>query len=269
MYGNIALQGCDASLLLDSTPSGETVEKISPANGNGTLKGLDVIDEIKEQLERECPKTVSCADILAFAAREAVFLSGLPYYPVQGGRRDSRTSRATDVFKNLPFPTMPVEDMIKLYDKKDLSTEELVVLAGAHSIGSVHCKMFDHRLFLNFTNTNVPPIEPTYAAHLKAQCPQPNLGNVEERDKAMVKFDPDSPLTLDNMFYVNLLRGRGLLQSDQVLTSDPRTSRLVRTMALNPGVWAWKFVHAMIKLGKLNVLTGKEGEIRQHCRVPN
>lgn len=262
------MQGCDASILLDSTPPGEPVEKISPANDK-TIKGLDIIDQIKAQLEQECPQTVSCADILAYATREAVFLSGLHYYRIQGGHRDGLTSRASDVLENLPFPTMYVDTMIELYARKGFTIEDVVVLVGAHSIGNVHCKMFDDRLYLNLTDTKVPPVEPWFAAYLKTKCPPPSLGITEERDDAIVKLDPATPFTPDSFFYINLLRGRGLLQSDQVLVSDPQTRQIVREMAFYPGAWIRKFVQATIKMGTLDVLTGDEGEIRRNCWVFN
>jgi len=60
-------QGCDGSLLLDGG------EKNAFPNRNST-RGFEVIDDIKANLERACPATVSCTDILTLAAREAVYL---------------------------------------------------------------------------------------------------------------------------------------------------------------------------------------------------
>lgn len=66
------LQGCDGSVLLDSS-EGMVSEKHAGPNIN-SLRGFEVIDRIKYNLEEACPCTVSCADILTLAARDSVAL---------------------------------------------------------------------------------------------------------------------------------------------------------------------------------------------------
>ncbi|XP_020594902.1 peroxidase 52-like, partial [Phalaenopsis equestris] len=64
------VNGCDASVLLDDN-STFTGEKNAFPNQN-SLRGFEIIDSIKSLVEASCKATVSCADILALAAREGV-----------------------------------------------------------------------------------------------------------------------------------------------------------------------------------------------------
>lgn len=73
------MQGCDASLMLQ----GNNTEQSDP--GNRSVGGFSVIETAKRVLEMFCPGTVSCADIIALAARDAVEIVSSPfhflYYP--------------------------------------------------------------------------------------------------------------------------------------------------------------------------------------------
>ena len=85
MVGRSA-QGCDASVLL----AGRNTERASAINKR--LHGFEVVDTIKAALEKACPRTVSCADILAYASRDTVVVTGGASWKVHGGRRDGLVS---------------------------------------------------------------------------------------------------------------------------------------------------------------------------------
>jgi hypothetical protein len=63
------VQGCDASILLKDSPS-ITSERNALQNKD-SVRGYEVIDSAKAEVEKTCPGVVSCADILALAARDA------------------------------------------------------------------------------------------------------------------------------------------------------------------------------------------------------
>ncbi|XP_028766616.1 peroxidase 64-like isoform X3 [Neltuma alba] len=120
------IRGCDASVLLESKGK-KKAEKDGPANIS--LHAFYVIDNAKKALEAACPGVVSCADIVALAARDAVFLSGGPMWEVPQGRRDGRISRA-DETRQLPAPVFNISQLEQSFSQRGLSLEDLVALSG-------------------------------------------------------------------------------------------------------------------------------------------
>ncbi|KAE8690724.1 Peroxidase N1 [Hibiscus syriacus] len=81
------VEGCDGSILIENGPNAER-----HAFGHQGVGGFEVIEQAKAQLETTCPGVVSCADIVALAARDAIVLANGPSYDVPTGRRDGRVS---------------------------------------------------------------------------------------------------------------------------------------------------------------------------------
>lgn len=125
---------------------------------NLRLRGFEVIEDAKTQLEAICPGVVSCADILTLAARDAVDLvnyvlslssmkflslvgrksinfvwndvqSGGPSWSVPTGRRDGRISSSSEA-TNLPSPADSIAVQRQKFAAKGLDDHDLVTLVG-------------------------------------------------------------------------------------------------------------------------------------------
>ncbi|CAA7057195.1 unnamed protein product [Microthlaspi erraticum] len=118
------VQGCDGSVLI----KGKSAEQA--ALPKLSLKGMEVIDDAKARLETECPGVVSCADILALAARDSVDLSSGPSWRVPTGRKDGRISLASEA-SNLPSPLDSVAVQKQKFQAKGLDIHDLVTLLGS------------------------------------------------------------------------------------------------------------------------------------------
>ncbi|BAT98837.1 hypothetical protein LR48_Vigan2490s000100 [Vigna angularis] len=257
------VRGCDASVLLAST-HGNPAERDHFAN-NPSLRGFEVIEDAKAQLEAACPQTVSCADILALAARDSALKVGGINYDVPTGRRDGLVSVADEAAENLPAPTLSADELVSRFSRKGLSADEMVTLSGAHSIGVSHCSSFSKRLYsFNETLPQDPSMDSSYAETLKTKCPAP-----PSISDPTVSFDPSTPIRLDTKYYDGLIDHRGLLTSDQTLFTSQSTREMVLSNANDPANWSQKFAKAMVQMGSIDVLTGSNGEIRKHCTFVN
>uniref|UniRef100_A0A162A397 Peroxidase n=1 Tax=Daucus carota subsp. sativus TaxID=79200 RepID=A0A162A397_DAUCS len=256
------VEGCDGSVLIE----GSSAERNALANRGA--RGFEVIEYAKSQIEASCPRVVSCADILALAARDSVDLSNGPSWNVPLGRRDGRISLASHV--NLPSPLDSVAVQRQKFADKGLDDQDLVTLvagvsAGAHTIGQTHCRFSSYRLY-NFTKTGNadPTISPSFLQRFQNICPVNGDGS------RPVDLDIDSQLKFDVSFFKNVRDGNAVLESDQRLWGDSVTQKIVNNYAGNfRGLLGVRFAHefkkAMIKMSGIEVKTGTEGEIRQIC----
>ncbi|KAJ4843339.1 hypothetical protein Tsubulata_026714 [Turnera subulata] len=290
------IKGCDASVLLNSTDpnNNRSVEKQAPPNL--TLKGFDVVDSIKEDLEEACPGVVSCADVLALATRDGILLTGGPFYPVFTGRKDSDESHFQEALSDIPSPNHNISQILSLFRRRGFDERDTVSLLGAHNVGRISCDFIRNR-FGNFSGTGHPDstMASDFMDELRLQCqdghgitqvgaptltpaptPTPTMATlIKGNSKPMMMFSEQLSVAIssgsdfDGHYYQNLLRSRGLLFADQQLMANHITASLVRTYASDDGrTFRKDFSRAMLKMSNHGVLTGNNGEVRIKCALP-
>ncbi|GJN05373.1 hypothetical protein PR202_ga22994 [Eleusine coracana subsp. coracana] len=255
------VRGCDASVLL--TSGNGTAERDAAPN-NPSLHGFEVIDAAKAAVEQSCARTVSCADILAFAARDSINLTGNVSYQVPSGRRDGNVSLASDATANLPAPTLTAAQLVANFANKSLTAEEMVILSGAHTVGRSFCSSFLNRVWNGSTPIVDSGLSAGYATLLRALCPSTSANS-----STTTAVDPSTPAVLDNNYYKLLPLNMGLFFSDNQLRVNSTLNASVNSFAGNETLWKEKFVAAMIKMGNIEVLTGSQGNIRLNCSILN
>ncbi|CAL5439800.1 unnamed protein product [Camellia sinensis] len=281
VFHDCFIEGCDASVLLDAV-DGIDSEKESPPNE--TLKGFDLIDMIKSQLEEACPGVVSCADILVLGARESVVLAGGPFYPLQTGRRDSTLSFSEVATYELPNPQNDLPQIVASFASRGFNERETVSLLGAHSIGTIHCRFILNRLY-NFGGTDEPDptLDPQFLDLLRSKCndshtslsPSPLLSPSSDDGSASRSSSSQEPgVEMDyqgrgsgfgSLYYRGLLESKGILYVDQQLTAEEKTEAWVRAYASDDSLFGRDFARAMMKLSNLGLLTGPMGQVRISC----
>ncbi|TVU08669.1 hypothetical protein EJB05_42080, partial [Eragrostis curvula] len=255
-FHDCAVRGCDASIMIIN-PDGDD-EWRSPDDQTLKLEGFHTVMSAKAAVDSDprCRNRVSCADIMALAARDSVALSGGPDYRVELGRYDGRVSTRGSVV--LPHSTFNLDQLTRFFSSLGLSQTDMIALSGAHTIGAASCSFFQYRV----AGAGDPAMDPALASQLRGSCPGPGAPGFAFLDAA-------TPLRFDNAYYRNLRRGWGLLGSDQVLYADARSRAAVDRYAADERAFFDDFAAAMTRLGRIGVRTADDGEIRCDCRFPN
>jgi peroxidase len=259
-------QACDASILLEAAAAPGGASEMQ-AGSNGGVRRLEWIEGVKAAVEAECPGAVSCADVVAMSARDAVALSGGPDVRLPLGRLDatpatmtaamtaaSEMTAAAAAEAALPAANVSVTAALRLFP--DMDAAEAVALLGAHTLGVAHCNSFADRLF--------PARDPTMnfllANALRARCSLPvsAAASFAALDSTNLRFD--------SAYFRDLLNGRGLLRIDSALALHPRTQPHVRRFAADPPAFFAAFSSAFVKLTSK---VASHGEVRINCRRPN
>ncbi|KAK6931237.1 hem peroxidase [Dillenia turbinata] len=250
------VQGCDASILLEDSSSITSEQNAGP--NKNSVRGYSVIQDAKTQVEKVCPEVVSCADIVAVAARDASVAAAGPSWTVKLGRRDSTTASFNQAENDIPRFRDGLDVLISRFASKGLNAREMVALSGAHTIGQAQCFTFRERLYSNESD-----IDAGFASMRKGSCPK--SGN----DSVLAPLDLVTPTLFDNNYFKNLIQKKGLLESDQVLFSGGSTESIVKEYSESSSTFKDDFASAMIKMGDISPLTGSQGQIRKFCSVVN
>ncbi|KAK9117955.1 hypothetical protein Scep_016048 [Stephania cephalantha] len=250
------VQGCDASLLLADSPKIQSEQ--NAFQNFRSLRGFEVIDTVKSEVEKACPGVVSCADILAVVARDATVAVGGPTWNVKLGRRDSTTASQKLAEQNLPTFKDDLNVMLANFKRKGLNARDMVALSGSHTIGQAHCATFRYRLY-----TNVTKAENNFKRDRMKVCP------ISSGEGNTAPLDYVTPNEFDTNYFKVLMENKGILHTDQVLYNGGSTDAFVVEYSKNKQTFFNDFGAAMVKMGDIAPLTGSNGQIRRICRVPN
>ncbi|KAM7265327.1 hypothetical protein ACFE04_003010 [Oxalis oulophora] len=259
LFHDCLVKSCDASLLLETAGDIESEQASGRSFG---MRNFKYVKTIKDALEKECPQTVSCADIVALSARDGIVMLGGPRIEMRSGRKDSRGSYLAEVDSLIPNHNDSTSLVLDRFQSIGIDVEGTVALLGAHSVGRVHCTNLVNRLY----PTVDPTLDPDYAEYLKGRCPTPDP---DPKSVEYARNDRETPMIIDNFYYKNLLSNKGLLLVDQQLTSDPMTAPYVEKMAADNDYFHSQFARAVQLLSESNPLTGDQGEVRKDCRYVN
>ncbi|KAM3705638.1 hypothetical protein ACB094_03G096200 [Castanea mollissima] len=221
----------------------------SNSKNRGRSLELIIKDDILEKILEKLPA-------LSFASAECISKSrnkvGGPSWSVKLGRRDSTTASSSLAEQELPRFTDGLDSLISRFATKGLSS---------HTLGQAQCSSFRGRIYNNASDIDVG-----FASTRKRRCP---ATTGKPGDSNLAPLDLVTPNSFDNNYFKNLLRKKGLLQSDQILFSGGSTDNIVSEYSRSPATFESDFASAMIKMGDIGPLTGSAGQIRRICSATN
>ncbi|KAK6281111.1 hypothetical protein POUND7_014936 [Theobroma cacao] len=221
---------------------------------------------VKDYVNKHIPNAPSLAASFIRMHFHDCFVRGGPFWNVPTGRRDGVISNVSEANANIPSPFSNFTTLLRLFNNQGLDSKDLVLLSGAHTIGLSHCPAFSRRLYNSSGPGGVDPtLDSEYASNLKAnKCRNPNDNTTK------VEMDPGSRNTFDLSYYTLLTKRRGLFNSDAALTTNSTSLALINQLLSNPLKFFYaEFAKSMEKMGRINVKTGSEGEIRKQCAFVN
>lgn len=130
------------------------------------------------------------------------------------------------------------------------------------------CENVRARIYGDFESTSgINPVSESYLSSLKSTCP------IGGEDNNITAMDYVTPELFDNSYYHLLLKGEGLLNSDQELYSSLmgiETKKLVHKYAEDAIAFFQQFSDSMVKMGNItNQDSFATGEVRKNCRFVN
>lgn len=139
---------------------------------------------------------------------------------------------------------------------------------GSHTMGKARCLSFKQRIHDDSIEESIESLkrDKIFEKILRSICPESG------HDDALAPLDYMTSARFDNYYYQNILQGKGLLQTDNVLITQDLEGEIRRkawSYASDQQLFFSSFVKSMVKMGSINVLTGNQGEIRRHCRFVN
>nr|GEX16953.1 lignin-forming anionic peroxidase-like [Tanacetum cinerariifolium] len=119
--------GCDVSIFLDDEHMIISEKNVLP--NKGSVRGYEVIEAAKSEVEKLCSRVVSCADILTVAPFDASEIVGGLSWPVKLERRNSDIASLVLVNTCLPSFKAPLFSLISTFNDNRLILRDMVALS--------------------------------------------------------------------------------------------------------------------------------------------